>query len=132
MTEALATIIAQLNEKARRIRALEKEARLALEGRGDKEMYRRKLNEKTELLCNLPNVLGGTLAGLPADRREKIARQLHRFAGSAQQALELGSIFYMAALLYPADYRDGEPNDLERFLLALEEESGERERRIKS
>ena len=41
---------------------------------------------------------------------------LEDFARRAGMALQLESIFFMGALLYPDDYEAGDPNDLERFL----------------
>ncbi len=45
-------------------------------------------------------------------------QRLERFAQNASQALAIGSVFYMYALLYPDNHVKGEPNDLE--LLAEE------------
>lgn len=47
--------------------------------------------------------------------REKARLRLARFTASAENALALDSVFYMSALLFPDEYRDGEPNDLELF-----------------
>jgi len=51
---------------------------------------------------------------------EEFLAGLADFARRAGQAMDLGSIFYMTALLYPEDYVAGEKNDLERFLDAFD------------
>jgi hypothetical protein len=115
-------IIDNLKEEARRIRALENEAGQALYEQGDESVYRMKLQKKTELLIELPVTIQEQISELASEKEEEIARRLRRFAASAKRAQELSSIFYMSALLYPADYREGEPNDLESFIAGLEEE----------
>ena len=122
MNEPLAQVISALQERAREIRSLEAEAQKALYERGDEASYRRKLAAKTDLLSQLPTALAPLLAELPEGERERIAERLDRFAASAGRARALESVFYMAALLYPADYREGEPNDLENWLKQLEDQ----------
>uniref|UniRef100_A0A7C4ABD7 Uncharacterized protein n=1 Tax=Fundidesulfovibrio putealis TaxID=270496 RepID=A0A7C4ABD7_9BACT len=101
------------------IRELERAALEALHGRNDVETYRFKLMEKCELLADLPEQVeqhlthGGGAAG-------ELLRGLKDFARKANQAMDLESVFYMSALLYPEDYQDGEPNDLERFLMRFQ------------
>jgi hypothetical protein len=59
------------------------------------------------------------LQQLAEDAARAIQEGLRRFARSAGTALSLNSVFYMSALLYPEDYCEGEPNDLEAFLEEL-------------
>ena len=49
-----------------------------------------------------------------------LKNQIGAFSFSAGKALDLGSVFYMKALLYPEDYADGDNNDLENFIVQLE------------
>lgn len=100
---------------ARDIRRIEVEAGEALYGRGDTARHRALLTEKCETLVALPDTVGPLLPGAGGDA-PKLKAGLEDFARRANQALDLESIFYMAALLYPEDYADGDPNDLERFL----------------
>ena len=113
MTKALKL----LGDTAADIRRLEAEAAEALHGRADKAAHREMMLEKCELLADLPenaqDALGAE-ASTPEGRR--LLTGAEGFARRANQALDLESIFYMSALLYPDDYQDGDPNDLERFI----------------
>ncbi|WP_243310753.1 hypothetical protein [Fundidesulfovibrio agrisoli] len=113
MTKALKL----LGDTAADIRRLEAEAAEALHGRADKTAHRELMLEKCELLADLPenaqDALGAE-ASTPEGRR--LLTGAEGFARRANQALDLESIFYMSALLYPDDYQDGDPNDLERFI----------------
>ena len=68
------------------------------------------------LLMELPDLVDPFLEGMVKDIRAEIETGLKSFARRASQALELSSIFYMSALLYPDDYREGDRNDLELFI----------------
>ncbi len=98
------------------IRRLEAEASRALHEAGDTAAHREKLTAKCLLLEALPEETAGALAGSDADGVTAFAAGLEDFARRAGMALSLESIFFMGALLYPDDYQDGDPNDLERFL----------------
>ena len=111
MTKALAVVA----ETARAVREAEREALEALHGRGDSQTNRFKMMEKCELLAEMTEHAEPYLKGEdPATQR--LRQGLKDFARRANMALDLESIFFMSALLYPEDYREGEPNDLERFL----------------
>jgi len=108
-----------VRETAREIRRLEAEAHNALHSRGDKAAHRANLVEKCELLADLPERVEPLLKGdAPAART--LREGLQDFARRANMALDVDSVFFMGALLYPDDYQDGEPNDLERFLTRFE------------
>jgi hypothetical protein len=102
-------------EAARRVRALEAAALEALHGKGDTAAHRAGLTEKCLVLEALPEEAGALLPESTPDTAA-FAAGLEDFARRAGMALSLESIFFMGALLYPDDYQDGEPNDLERFL----------------
>lgn len=114
--ENASNAIAALQSAAERIRRIEDEAREALYVKDDTEAHRRKLQEKTMLLMELTDLVDPFLEGMAKDIRAEIETGLKSFARRASQALELSSIFYMSALLYPDDYREGDPNDLELFV----------------
>lgn len=120
----MAELIAALESIARRVRELEAEAAKALHDLDDAATYRRKLEEKTWLLLELPETLEPLLAGIERKKAENLRGKLRNFARRAEPALNLGSPFYMSALLYPEDYRDGAQNDLELFIDQLRHESG--------
>lgn len=101
-------------EAAQAIRQLEAAAMEAL-GRGDTLLHRENMMEKCDILLDLPEKAEPYLDGAD-DLTGKLKQGLAGFSRRAGQALDLESIFYMSALLYPEDYQDGELNDLERFL----------------
>jgi hypothetical protein len=114
--EKISNAVAALQSAAETIRRLEDEAREALYVRDDPATYRQKLLEKTILLTDLPDVARPLCNEMPAGFRSEFISGLRSFAIRAHEALELSSIFYMSALLYPDDYREGDPNDLESFI----------------
>ncbi len=83
--------------------------------RGDTASYRTVMREKAELLASLDKEGSVPLAALPAALRERARTGLRNFAAGAANALSIGSVFYMSALLYPDESRPGDPNKLERF-----------------
>lgn len=114
-------LIDDLGHVARRIRQAEAEARAAIDG-GDEGRYRELYAEKADILLSLPELVAPHMADLPDDIALRVSDEAESLAHRAGQALRLNSIFYMYALLYPADYREGEPNDLERFIAQIEAE----------
>ena len=107
-----------LEERARDVRRIEQQALSELE-RKNTQGYRDEMRRKAELLAGLPKASIPLADGLPEDAGQAIQEGLWRFARNAGNALSLGSVFYMSALLYPEDYREGEANDLELFLEEL-------------
>jgi hypothetical protein len=109
-------VVALLKEAAGSIRKLEEEARAALLSQDDQITYRSKLEAKARVLMDLPARVSRRLLDLPVEAQAEIQAGLVDFAGRAGQAVRLASVFYMAALLYPDDYQEGEANDLETFI----------------
>jgi len=120
MTNAtpLIAFFSWLEERARDVRRIEKQALHELE-RKHIQGYRDEMRRKAELLAGLPKASLPMVSGLPEDIAQTIQEGLWRFARNAGNALSLDSVFYMSALLYPEDYREGEANDLEIFLEEL-------------
>ncbi|WP_428561567.1 MAG: hypothetical protein ACP59X_19220 [Solidesulfovibrio sp. DCME] len=110
------TALELAGQAARDVRRLEAEAARALHEDGDTAAHRARLTEKCLVLEALPEDAGPVLAASSADGAAAFAAGLEDFARRAAMALSLESIFFMGALLYPEDYKDGEPNDLERFM----------------
>lgn len=112
-----------LRRAARRIRQAEAEARAAIDG-GDEARYRELYAEKVDILLSLPDIVAQHVATLPDEAAERALDEAEGFARRAGQARRMNSIFYMYALLYPEDYTEGEPNDLERFIGRIETKLG--------
>ncbi|TVM18000.1 hypothetical protein DPQ33_07795 [Oceanidesulfovibrio indonesiensis] len=101
-----------LEDAARSVRDHETAARVALE-RGEKSAYLSALVAKCELLEDLPDQIDAlpeedALPGL--GRAREAALSMSR---RASQALSLESPFFMANLLYPEHYEEGQQNELE-------------------
>lgn len=101
---------------AKHIRTLEAEAMSALHDNNDPDTHRQKMIEKCRTLQDLPSTVVALLSEDGNDMEDAFLEGLENFATRAGQALGLESIFYMSALLYPDDYQDGQPNNLEEFL----------------
>ncbi len=105
--------------QAEKIRELEKKADSILEGSYDLEQYRSLLEQKAQTLIALPEEAEPFLSRIPDQTRGSVEQRLNSFAHNAEQALSIGSVFFMRQLLYPEDYREGQANDLERFIQNL-------------
>lgn len=116
----LSAALNALQNIADQIRSLEVEARKALLELNDIALYKRKLLEKTLLLIELPEILEPLLKGMERKATEEIRTKAVNFARRAEPALSLSSTFYMFALLYPEDYKQGDKNDLEKFVEHLQ------------
>lgn len=112
----LPAVLNALQDIADQIRSLEAEAREALLDLDDIDIYKDKLQEKTLLLMELPETLDPLLEGLEWKAAEEIRTKAVNFARRAEPALSLSSTFYMSALLYPENYKQGKKNDLEKFI----------------
>jgi Flp pilus assembly protein TadG len=107
-----------LDEKARAVRALEAEADTAIHGQNDQAGYEALMRRKAQLLADLAADAAPLVSALGTGMLSAASERLTGFSRNAQNALRIGSVFYMSALLYPDDYKPGEPNNLE--LLAAE------------
>lgn len=117
--ENIAQALELLRNTAAGIRRLEAAAAKALHDEGDTVAHRDLMLEKCDLLADMPESVEELLEDAGPDA-QRLLRGLEGFARRANQALDLESIFYMSALLYPEEYTDGDPNDLERFLATFQ------------
>ena len=102
---------------AQQVAALEKEARQILQTNYNEETYRDVMRQKAALLASLSTLATPVTAQLPAtETNNRIKERLESFSQSASNALNLNSVFYMSALLFPEDHQEGTPNDLELFI----------------
>lgn len=115
----LNAVIAWLRERHAAIMTTEREA-LALMEAGDIAGYTAQMHAKAQSLAALARDAAPILAPLPEARRDRLSSALMRFSQSAAMALKLDSVFYMSALLYPDDHRQGEPDNLALFIDRLE------------
>lgn len=113
-------IINELLVVSKKIRQIEAEAKKVLNEHMDIDCYRDLMREKAMLIFHLPDSLAGLTACLDHRCALSIKNQIGAFSFSAGKALDLNSVFYMSALLYPEDYVDGDTNDLESYIIQLE------------
>jgi hypothetical protein len=125
-SEALDGLITALRGVTRSIRTIESAALTALHEERDEVAYRGLMREKAEVLRDLPSAMAPFVQRMEQRERDAIEPRLDGFARSAGTALKLDSVFYMSALLYPENYTEGEPNDLERWIVELEQGRGRR------
>ena len=115
----IAPVIDWLKARHAAIMADEAEALARLEA-GDTEGYNEKMRARAEAVAALAKDAAPVLAKLPEAVRERVLAGLMRFSQSAATGLQLGSVFYMSALLYPDDHKPGEPDNLALFIGSLE------------
>ncbi len=109
-----------LRESIRQVRDIENEAHDLLHNAGDDVGYRAAMQRKARLLAGLPAAAAPFLDSVGMERRPMIEHRLDMFSQSARRSLDIGSVFYMSALLYPDDHKPCEPNALESWLAELE------------
>lgn len=112
-----------LRDHINRIRETEHTAHSLLHEKNDDAGYREAMRNKAHILAGMHTQARPLLEKMPADRREAIEDRLLAFSQSAQRSLEVGSVFFMSALLYPEDHQPGQPNTLEVWLAELEREA---------
>ena len=113
-------IIQQLTQAASQVRQFEADAKKALYSHNDKDLYYQLMSQKAHLLASLPESIAAMTTLLNSEIAQSLKSQIGAFSFAAKKAINLDSVFYMSALLYPDDYADGEANDLENFISQLE------------
>jgi hypothetical protein len=110
---------AWLQEREAAVADCERQARSALYEHNNEEDYRELMRTKASLLASLADEAALLLNSLSEREKERVQKTLEAFAHSARTALDLNSVFYMSALLYPDDYREGEANNLQKLVASL-------------
>ncbi|TIH12970.1 hypothetical protein D0S45_16755 [Marinifilum sp. JC120] len=100
---------------ATQVREIESLGRKALYAGNDEDAYRDFMRQKAMKLAGLADEVASQAQLVDDALKERI----ELFSFSASQALKVGSVFFMSALLYPEDYREGDPNDLENFVVKV-------------
>ena len=109
---ALAKLV---GERALAVAQIEAEAEQKIHGAKDQDAYERLMRGKAELLAELAADAEHLLDGAT----DVEAQAIRAFSMSAYQSLQVGSVFFMSALLYPEEHKKGEPNELEILAAAL-------------
>lgn len=104
-----------LMQTAEQIHALEAKKKQAIAA-GNKQEYLDAVHEKAAVLSKLyDNAKKQDISGVNND----ILATLQGFSNSAKQALAVNSPWFMSELLYPEDYQENEPNNLDRLIAKL-------------
>jgi len=104
-----------LDEKARRVKALEAEAEAIIHSEGDQAGYEALMRQKAELLEALADEATPLVKALGPGLADAAGERLAGFSLNAENSLRIGSVFFMSALLYPDEHKPGESNNLELF-----------------
>lgn len=108
-----------LEKEAADIRTVESEAYAALHERNDDSTYRDLMRSKAMKLASLAELSCDIIDVAERPDLRPAMDRINRFSQSAAQSLEVGSVFFMSALLYPEGHKEGEANDLENFIVDL-------------
>lgn len=106
-------LVRALSKVSQVVGELESRAHDRLHGHNDPEASARLLHKKAEILADLPRIAAPHLWELPEDDRFEVQDRLERFAASARRSMEIGSVFFMANLLYDEDHKPGAPHNLD-------------------
>ena len=108
-------ILQWLRKRHQEVMAHEKKAQDLLE-MNDVDGYRLEMLAKASLLESMSKDAKEVLADLPGELRFKLGMALERFSNSARMSIKLNSVFFMSALLYRDDHKQGEPDNLALFI----------------
>lgn len=104
-----------LMQAAAQIHALEAKKKQAIAAE-NKQEYLDSVHEKAAILSKLyDNAKKQDISGINND----IITTLQGFSASAKQALAVNSPWFMSELLYPEDYQENEPNNLDKLIQKL-------------
>ena len=119
MSDPIVALAAWLTEAHRDLKKTENNALVALHENKDEAGYRALMRERAERLAALAAGGKELLQGVPDPLHTDVSLRLSRFSQGARKALELDSVFYMSALLYPDEHKEGEPDNLERLIAGI-------------
>lgn len=123
MTETIENYVAWLQKANRAVFDKEAQAKACLNEADYAQAYKGLMAEKAGLIQQLPSGFRDAFSEKDESSRaawEHIVNRLSEFAMGAENALSIGSPFYMSALLYPDEHQPGEPNNLELLIAELQ------------
>lgn len=110
-----------LTAAAKEINNHEVTARACLYENNDRQGYHDQLRQKAIVLSELAKKVE-LCEDLPPRVKTLAQEKVGSFSFEADRALRLDSVFYMAVLLYPEEYQEGSPNELEDFIIHLRQQ----------
>lgn len=119
--EPLQPALQILKETAEKFRSLEQEAKIALMEKKDIDLYEQKLEERAQLLINLPNLLSNKLKGVNFEIEKGMMMDIIGFAAIAQKVMEMEKKSGLGVpLLTHMGDKINDKNDLEKLIASLE------------
>lgn len=115
---ATETLVVILTSTADEVSRREATAKALLHENYDRQGYHDQLRQKAMVLSELAEKVGAC-DDLPPQLKTLVQERIGSVSFEADRALRLDSVFYMAVLLYPEDYQEGDPNELENFINSL-------------
>ena len=122
MKDTIENYVIWLEEAKRDVADKEAQAAVCLEQPDYTSVYNDLMIGKAEIIRQLPDEFQQEFPGSEPSSRavwERVVSRLRDFAQGAENALSIGSPFYMSALLYPDEHQPGEPNNLELLIAEL-------------
>lgn len=122
MKDTIQNYIIWLEEAKRDVADKETQAAACLEQPDYTSVYKDLMVGKAEIIRRLPNEFQQEFPGSDPSLRatwERVVSRLRDFAQGAENALSIGSTFYMSALLYPDEHQAGDPDNLELLIAEL-------------
>lgn len=122
MKDTIENYVTWLEEANRDVLDKETQAKACLAQSDYADVYKNLMVEKAELIRQLPDEFQQEFSGQEPTFRvvwERMLSRLRDFAAGAENALAIGSPFYMSALLYPDEHQPGDPNNLELLIAEL-------------
>ncbi len=121
--EALDRLTAWLQQRHDDVMSAEKQALASLKA-GENDGYRQLMRHKAELLADMEQDVADLVSQLPTPLASSVGGRIGQFSRSAAMALNLDSVFYMSALLYRDDHKEGEPDNLALFITEIKNSRG--------
>jgi hypothetical protein len=101
------------------LKKTESDALAALYENKDEAAYRALMRKRAERLAALDIEGEKLVKDVPEPLHTDVELALGRFAQGGRRALELDSVFYMSALLYPDEHKVGDSDNMERLIAGI-------------
>lgn len=126
LSKAGCEILKALENSHEQMASCETAAYKALD-KGDTSEYIGKMRDKAILLAELNDNLERLFSDNDSPFWENVKKRIADFSRNANLALDLDSVFFMSALLYPEDHVKGEPDNLLRLIMEIRKHCPEKQ-----
>lgn len=126
LSKAGCEILKALEASHEQMASCESAAYKALD-KGDTSEYMGKMRDKAILLAELYENLKPFFTDNDTPFWERVKKRIADFSRNANLALDLDSVFFMSALLYPEDHIKGELDNLLRLIMEIRKHCSEKQ-----